>query len=257
MNYKRAAVIVTAVLIGLSLCIPAVAFNPFSYPPMPEALDALESTDEVSVEKVFVWEWFDVYYAFAPAGETPTKGFVFYPGGLVDARSYAPSARAIAARGYLTIIVSMPFDLAPFGSGRAAKIIEHYDTVTTWAVGGHSVGGTFACRYAKDFTDTVDGVVIWASYPSESFRLDDKDLKALLIYGTNNPNANADEIEENRPFLPADTVYVEIEGGNHTQFGFYDTSPEPVQRYDDIADITRQQQQEIIIEATVDFLDLL
>ena len=112
-------------------------------------------------------------------------------------------------------------------------------------------------KYVQDFSDKVDGIVIWAAYPSELYRIDDKKIKAICIYGTRNPNCNADEIEENKPFLPQDTVFVEIEGGNHTQFGYYDTSPDPVQPGDGIATITRQEQQDIIIRSTVDFLEQL
>jgi len=54
--------------------------------------------------------------------------------------------------------------------------------------------------------------------------------------------------------LPSDTTYVRIEGGNHTQFGWYDTSPSLIQEGDDFADITREAQQAIIIGETVDFL---
>ena len=98
---------------------------------------------------------------------------------------------------------------------------------------------------------------IWGSYPSETFRIDATDLKTMLIYATNDLNANEDEIEENKPFLPADTDYVEIVGGNHTQFGYYDTSPDPVQPGDGIADISREEQQQQVIEATIDFLGSL
>jgi hypothetical protein len=47
---------------------------------------------------------------------------------------------------------------------------------------------------------------------------------------------------------------VPIEGGNHTQCGWYDTSPDPVQPEDNPADITREEQQVQIINATVAFL---
>ena len=53
------------------------------------------------------------WLVFKPAQPTD-KGFIFYPGGLVDAQAYAPLARQIAERGILTVIVPMPLDLAIF-----------------------------------------------------------------------------------------------------------------------------------------------
>ena len=113
-------------------------------------------------------------------------------------------------------------------------------------------GGSFACAYAHEFYDKLDAVVLWASWPSENFRLDGTELKAISIYGTN--DGYPDEIEAGAEHLPADAQFVKIEGGNHTQFGWYDTSPYPQQPGDNPADISREEQQEIIIESTADFL---
>ena len=141
------------------------------------------------------------------------------------------------------------------------KLWTDYPEIETWIIGGHSLGGSFACGYAKDFTDKIDGVVLWASCPSEDFRLDATDLKAISIYGSN--DGHPETIEEGAEHLPADAEFVKIEGGNHTQFGWYDTSPNsaqdypspnPVQEGDNPADITREDQQAIIISETVDFL---
>jgi hypothetical protein len=223
------------------------------YPPLPEALIAITSDEHVTVEhKKAPWALFHSYYVFTPKQMKPAAGFIFYPGGLVDPRSYAPPLHEIAAQGYLAILVSMPFYLAPFGWQRARHILQHYHSIEKWAMGGHSVGGAYACKYAKDFTRKVEGVVIRASFPSEKFRLDHKDLEVVCIYASNNPNCNADEIDANKLFLPADTVYVEIAGGNHTRFGYYDTSPDPVQSGDGIAGISREEQQAQIIQATPD-----
>ena len=46
-----------------------------------------------------------------------------------------------------------------------------------------------------------------------------------------------------------------IEGGSHTRFGSYNTSPNPQQPSDIPADITREEQQAHILSATVGFLD--
>jgi len=229
-----------------------------SHPPMPEALEAMESDNSVTVETVEVAEWEEgsnFYFVFKPKYANPKVGFIFYPGGLVDPQSYAPSARAIAAKGYLTVIVKMVRDLAVFSPKRADKIISDYSGIKTWIIGGHSIGGSFACSYAQGHTDKIDGVVLWASWPSESFRLDGTDLKAISIYGTK--DGQPDEIKAGAQHLPEGTPFVEIKGGNHTQFGYYwdGVNENFVQEGDNPADISREEQQKQIIKATLDFLE--
>jgi hypothetical protein len=231
--------------------------TPASFPPLPEAVEALESTCKVTVKTVIVPEWpegSNFYYAFAPKDKNPKTGFIFYPGAYVDPRSYAPTMQAIAAKGYLAVIVKMVGDLAILSPERANVVINDYQSIETWVIGGHSLGGTMACSYAKDFTDKVKGVVQWAAYPSPVFSLRDKDLKVISISGTDDGLATPAKIEASRADLPPDTEFVAIEGGNHTQFGWYDTYPAPVQPGDNSPGITRQEQQCRILSSTVDFL---
>ena len=41
---------------------------------------------------------------FTPAAGAPSAGFIFYPGGYVDWRAYAPAAREIARAGFLVAV---------------------------------------------------------------------------------------------------------------------------------------------------------
>ena len=103
--------------------------TPASFPPLPEAVEALESTCKVTVKTVIVPEWpegSNFYYAFEPKNKNPKTGFIFYPGGLVDPRSYAPTMQAIAAQGYLAVIVKMVDDLAVLSPDRASTVISDY-----------------------------------------------------------------------------------------------------------------------------------
>ena len=76
--------------------------------PMKEAFDALKSDSTVEVS---VGDWL----VFEPVSLSQNVGFIIYPGGRVDFRSYAPIAHRIAERGYFVVIVRMPFNLAVFG----------------------------------------------------------------------------------------------------------------------------------------------
>ena len=231
---------------------------PEPYPPMPEAIEALASDQDVTFQKIEVAGWEEdsnFYYAFEPKRKKPTVGFIIYPGGLVEPASYAPMARAIAAKGFLTVSVKMPDDIAILAFERATDVIGNYAAIETWVIGGHSLGGVSSCAYAQNNSEKVDGVVMWASYPSVVYSIPDKDLRVISIYGTNDGLATIEEdIEPSKAHYPPDAQFEPIEGGNHTQFGWYDTSPDPLQPGDSPADITREEQQEQIVQITAGFL---
>jgi len=210
--------------------------------PMPEALAALESDAEVHVT---THPWF----VFRPTSKDPSKGLIFYPGGRVDPRSYAPAARAIASEGYLVAVVPMPLNLAIFGSDRASEVVSAFPQVDHWAVGGHSLGGAMAARFVDGNRSAADGLVLWAAYPDASNDLSGSTLAATSIYGTLDGLATGEKIAASRPLLPLETRWVAIEGGNHAQFGWYGP-----QAGDNPATISREAQQEQIIEATVELL---
>ncbi len=210
--------------------------------PMPEALAALQSdaTVEVVSGRVMI---------FRPKGINPDTGLIFYPGGRVDARSYAPAAREIAAHGYLVVLPRMPFNLAVFAPDRASTIIDQFPAVEHWAVGGHSLGGAMAARYALEHAGRVEGLVLWASYPPSGDDLSDLPLQVVSIFGSRDNAALSGRIQQSRLLLPDDTIWVPVEGGNHAQFGWY--GPQPG---DNAAEISRAVQQSQAVEVTVALL---
>lgn len=210
--------------------------------PMPEALAAMQSDSTVTFED-------NQWYVYQPVGVTPDTGLVIYPGGRVDPRSYAPLAREIARSGYLTVIVPMPLNLAVFAPGKAAEVIEAYPQIEHWGIAGHSLGGAMGAKFAYDNPGLMQGLALWASYPASNNDLSTYDLSASSIYGTLDSVADSENLAYSKALLPADTVWVPIEGGNHAQFGWYGEQPG-----DTAATISREEQQAQIVDATVDLL---
>ena len=136
----------------------------------------------------------------------------------------------------------------------AETIMKNYPEIKKWALGGHSLGGAMACRYAKNFSTKISGVVLWAAYPSDAFRIDDKTINVVSIYGTEDDRILPDEIEASKLHLPKNPQFVKIDGGNHIQFGWYDDEKE-YQEGDKPSHITRERQQEIVVKSTTDFLE--
>ncbi len=263
MKIRRLTVVLFASLIVCLYGVGNVTAIECSHPSLPEALDALESSDDVTVETVEVDSWDglspaepddNIYYVFVPKGTVPRDAFIIFPGGNCDPKAYAPAAHAIAAKRYLTVIVPMPNCVAMGGRRRADKIIEDFEEIENWVIGGHSIGGTAACIYADNHSN-IDGVVIWASLSPGG--LEDTDMKVLTVYGSRDGRVGPEDVLANAGALPADTIFKEIEGGNHTQFGYFDTTPDLYMTEDNAATITLEKQQEIIVRETTDFLNMI
>jgi hypothetical protein len=211
--------------------------------PMPEAIVALQSNDKVLVST-------DKWLVFQPKTSLKFVGFIFYPGGRVNPRSYAPAAHAIAEKGYLTVIVPMPLNLAVFGAEIASDVIAAYPEIKVWAIGGHSLGGTMAAQYARKYPSKIGGLALWASYPSSSDDLSDQNIQVVSIYGTRDGLVTSKNIADSHILLPSSTTWMPIEGGNHAQMGWY--GPQPG---DNDATISREVQQIQVVNATLLMLE--
>jgi hypothetical protein len=247
-----------------------------SHPSLPEGLAAMASTDAVSVRTIEVTMWpgstdpapedDNIYFAFEPKtqcpvvsllGEpAPTIGLIIHPGGNCDPRAYAPMAQAIASEGYLVAILPMPNCISIRAGDRTAQVIEDFANIKTWVLAGHSVGGASISQYAYEHGG-IAGLVMLAALGHKDYPLDDThNVEVLSLYGGNDTHLTPEMILVEYAYaLPADTEYVKIEGGNHTQFGWLDPTPYP--EYfdgDGPADITYQQQQDIVVAYILDFL---
>jgi pimeloyl-ACP methyl ester carboxylesterase len=222
------------------------AFTIWAYTPpapMPQALAALESDAQIFIR---VDEW----ASFEPTKNRADTAFILYPGGRVDFRSYAPAARAIAEAGYPVFILSMPFNLAVFDIDRAADVMAAYPEIQNWVVGGHSLGGAMAANYAVQNPEDVQGLLLWAAYPASSDDLSGMNIEVTSIYATRDGLSTGEKIDQSRSLLPADTIWMAIEGGNHAQFGWYGD-----QAGDLPAEISRETQQEQIVAASIALLE--
>lgn len=236
---RKKLVIISTILIILAVGI--IAWLNDSYKPQTLAKEALvsDSLVEVNVGKNI---------SFTPKNVKPTKGFIFYPGAKVEPEAYAPMCKEIAKEGYEVVIADMPFNLAIFSYKKAQKIINQYSDIETWVVGGHSLGGTMAAKFASE-NNTVDGVVLLASYPmGDELKNMSKDV--ISIWGSKDGVVNFENLIKSKEKLPKDTTYVEIEGANHAQFGDYGQ-----QKGDQDPTITKEEQMDISIDNIVKFMD--
>lgn len=211
------------------------------YAPEEKAETALISGGGVTVEQNDNW------ISFEP---TITRGtsIIFYPGGLVEPEAYSPLAKELAAAGHPFYIAKMPLNLA-VTKGDAAEEIIRVHPKESFVIGGHSLGGVMASRYAVEHSDQLEGVFYLASYPDEKGNLRNTTLSALSILGTRDRVVDRGNYNKGRSFLPDNTVYYSIEGGNHGQFGSYGP-----QKGDGEPSITEEEQQNRTANALIDWL---
>ena len=201
------------------------------------ALAALHSSQDVNVSEADYGWYFD--------GPGTESALVFYPGAKVQETSYAPLLHELAHEGIDVCLVKMPLRLAFFGINNAEKAMAQYD-YGRWYIAGHSLGGVCASFYAEKHADTLDGLILLASY---STKKQDAELDTLLIYGSNDGVLNMDQYHANRVNLSEDAVEKIIHGGNHCQFGSYG-----FQKGDQTADISAEEQVEETVMDIVAFV---
>lgn len=233
------------IMIGLAtiLVVAVIGFVVWAnitYKPQNLAEEALVSDRnvEVSVNK---------FISFSPIGKTPTKGFIFYPGAKIEPEAYAPLCKAIAEQGYQVVIVPMTLNLATLSINKGDQVIDKYQSIDTWVVGGHSLGGTMAAKFASN-NNEVDGVVLLASYPMGD-ELKDLGKDVLSVWGSKDGVLNYKDLISAKDNLPSDTTYVEIEGANHSQFGDYG-----LQKGDNDAIVSQDKQLSVTTKSILKFL---
>ncbi|MFC7079321.1 alpha/beta hydrolase [Halorussus caseinilyticus] len=121
-------------------------------------------------------------------------------------------------RANVTVFVpKMPLNVALLDADAAAESRTRNPGIRTWFVGGHSLGGVAACRYADGHD--VRGLVLFASYCDAN--VSDRSLAVLSVTGSADTVLDRGNYRAGRTRLPPTADFREIRGVNHTQFGSY------------------------------------
>lgn len=169
--------------------------------------------------------------------KTGDTAMIFYPGAKVEAEAYLPLLDQLRQRGLTCILVHMPFHMAIFDADAAQEVIARFPQYSRWYIAGHSMGGAMASRFAADHPQEVDGLILLGAYIYGDYPPSD----TLTVYGSLNQS-----VEDHLDYTEN---VVEIEGGNHAQFGNYGP-----QKGDATATISAEEQQAQTVDAILDFL---
>jgi len=184
------------------------------------------------------------------AGENPENGIIFYPGGRVVPEAYLSLLKKIVVQKCPVYLVKMPFNMAVFDHRRALKVMKEKPEIKNWIIGGHSLGGAMAVHVLREKPEEYKGLFLWGAYPSHRDDISDMKFPILAIFGTCDGITPVEKIEASRHLFPSHTHWLKLEGGNHAQFGCYGS-----EKQDHLAEISMQDQQRVVIESTLAFLD--
>lgn len=192
------------------------------------ALEVMAQDNEISVQ--------DNLTILSPSYPTDTA-MIFYPGAKVEAEAYLPLLDQIRQTGITCILVHMPFHMAIFDANAAEDVMANFPDIQHWYIAGHSMGGAMASKFASEHPNEVDGLILMGAYIYGNY----PDDKTLTIYGSLNQSVE-DHIDYTKNI-------VEIQGGNHAQFGNYGP-----QKGDLPATISPQEQQKQTVAAISSFI---
>ena len=245
MNRKKRILVLSIILLLLLTGLGAVAYINDYYRSVQGNEVYLENSENVEVKEIKEGLFFD--------SKGTEKALIFYPGGKVEYTAYAPIIRGLAEHGVDCFLVKMPCNLAVFGMDKAEAIMERYGSYKDWYMAGHSLGGAMAASYVSDNLEDFAGLVLLASYPTESLISEadevQNDFWVLSMYGTEDKVLNWDNYYEGREYMPKNTGEVALTGGNHAQFGNYGE-----QEGDGTATITEEEQWEKTIDTILEYV---
>jgi pimeloyl-ACP methyl ester carboxylesterase len=223
-----------------------VVWSLLAYRATSDAVAALDSSAAVTVTS------HDGYWSFRPVTGA-SVGLLFFPGALVDPVAYAPTAHAVAARGYMVLLVQVPWRGA-MGGAESVELTTRYMRALRetgqsggprrWVVGGHSRGGVISANVVRSLREGIAGLVLIGTSHPRDFSLAHVQVPVTQIFGTRDTVADVDKVVAARRNLPATLHVVQIDGGNHSQFGAYGFQPG-----DWPATITREEQHRQTVQA--------
>lgn len=246
-------------LVGCALLVGLGGWLVLASRPSAAAVAAMGTDARVKVER----DPSNGVIRFTPASTRAVVpvGLLFFSSAMVDVVAYAPLARAAAAAGYPVILVPLKrrglfikSDL-PDILHVALGAVHEDERAAQWLVGGHSLGATIAIRMVTEVVAlgarSMGGLLLVGTTNPRSEDLSSLKLPVTKIVATNDGLAPLANSEANRRLLPASARWVRIEGGNHSQFGWYGFQPG-----DHVANISRDAQHEQLINAVLEALRL-
>lgn len=177
-----------------------------------------------------------------------TLEVIFFQGGLVDPKAYAPLCRKIADSGYTCHLIKMSLRLPQRDYQKISKMFDlksgHY------VIGGHSQGGKMAAQFVYENPGIMKGLFLMGTSHPRDINLSNLSIPMIKLYAENDGLASVEEVLENKDKLPKNANLILIKGANHSQFGYLGKL-----LMDNSANISLEDQQQQTFNNLINFLD--
>lgn len=186
-------------------------------------------------------------------GDPQKSTVIFYQGAFVENSSYSIWAKKVSEAGFTVYLVKQPLNLAVLAPNAAQSIIDSEKRLA-YVIGGHSLGGVMASRFAVAHQESslLKGVFFLASYPDEKGSLQGFKGNVLSVVGTEDGVLNWEAFDEAKQYLPLQTNFETIQGGNHAGFGSYGQ-----QKGDKKSKMNNEEQQEEVANRLIKWLETI
>lgn len=236
---RRLSARIGRILLGIVIVIALIAIAFLVYANIVMPADRTRSIEVRQNPAVSVTTT-DHSIVMTPTSGATGTGLVFIPGAKVDPYAYLYKLSGIVESAGVTVVITEPtLNLAFFDQRPLSTFQADAPDVTTWFVGGHSLGGVRACQLAQ--TPGLAGLVLFGSYCAND--LSSSSLAVLSIGGSEDRLSTPQKIQDAAVQLPASADFVEIAGLNHAGFGDYGVQPG-----DGVATLTTEQERDAITE---------
>jgi hypothetical protein len=196
--------------------------------------------------KVVVVEQTDdeIIFTSLAAGKRPE--IIFFQGGLVDPKAYAPLCRSLAENGYTCHIIKMAWRLAQYDYQKVPKLFDLKGG--NYIIGGHSQGAKMAANLVFENPGIFKGLFLMGTSHPRDIDMSSMIIPTLKLYGELDGLASVGEVLENKTKLPVNAELILIKGGNHSQFGYMGQL-----LMDNSAAISMKEQQETVLDHLLKF----
>ncbi|MDQ3459970.1 MAG: alpha/beta hydrolase [Deinococcota bacterium] len=188
-----------------------------------------------------------------PADAAADTLLILYPGGLVRPQAYTWLGVALVPLGVRTLIPRFALDLAVTAPGRASALLDilAQDGVSFERVvlGGHSLGGAMAARYAFRNPGRIDALVLMGAYSAEGDDLSATGLPVLVLAAERDGRATLAAVTAGLGRLPPGAELEVVAGAVHSFFGRYGP-----QAGDGLPAVSRDVAERLIREALARFV---
>ncbi|MGX7243306.1 alpha/beta hydrolase [Enterococcus quebecensis] len=227
-------------ILAILLVVGLFYIKTITYTPTTEALEVSKKAVDESGTLIF-------------EGDRNKPAIIFYQGALVENASYSIWAQKVAKAGFSVYLIKEPLNLAVLRQNAAKQIIQSKH-LKNYVIGGHSLGGVMASRFASEEKNQpmLKGVFFLASYPDKKGSLSQFEGQVLSLTGSEDGVLNWRAYNQAKNFLPRQTLYQKIKGGNHAGFGSYGE-----QKGDKPFLISNEEQQEEVAKKLIDWLNTI